>query len=137
VWPPRALLPIVLRNYRTWDTYYEENDNCPTAYGPLAPGQSYLAYPDDTQDYYYFELSASTMVSVSVGDFAPTSSNGDLVLYGPANGDDCGLYIVHFGKPGHSSMHFERSLAPGKYHIQVYTAKKHSTTELYSLTVAY
>jgi uncharacterized repeat protein (TIGR01451 family) len=137
VWPPRALLPIVLRNYRTWDAHYEENDDCPTAYGPLASGQSYLAYPDDTQDYYYFELSASTMVSVSVGNFAPTSSNGDLVLYGPANSDDCGLYIAHFGKPGHSSMHLERPLGPGKYHIQVYTAKKHSTTELYSLTVTY
>jgi uncharacterized repeat protein (TIGR01451 family) len=139
VWPPRVLLPIVLRNYRTWDTYYEENDNCPTAYGPLAPGQTYLAYPDDTNDYYFLELSAPVTVSVSVEDFAPTSSYGDLLLYGPASGDDCGNLKAQFGKPGHSSMSIgPPPLSAGKYYVRVYTVRGHySTNQLYRLTVTY
>jgi uncharacterized repeat protein (TIGR01451 family) len=135
-WPPRVFLPLVLRNY-LWDAYYEENDDWRDAYGPLASGQAYLAYPDDTEDYYYFTLSATTLVSVTVTHFAPTSSNGTVALYGPAVGDERGPYIVHYGAAGHSSMYLKEWLGRGKYYIRVYTAKEHSTQQLYRLTVTY
>jgi uncharacterized repeat protein (TIGR01451 family) len=136
-WPPRVFLPCVLKRYRTWDTYYEDNDHWRKAYGPLASGQTYLAYPDDAEDYYYFTLPATATVSVTVTDFAPTSSNGTVALYGPAVGDNRGDYIVHYGDDGRRSMHLEKSLAPGKYYIRVYTAQEHSTQQLYRLTMAY
>jgi uncharacterized repeat protein (TIGR01451 family) len=135
-WPPRVLLPLVLRNY-PWDAYYEENDHWLRAYGPLAFDQTYLAYPDDTEDYYYFTLSATTRVGVTVTHFAPTSSNGTVMLYGPAVGDDRGLRIGYYGPGGHSSMYLQKSLGPGKYYIRVYTAKEHSTRQLYRLAVTY
>jgi hypothetical protein len=118
---------------------YEENDHWQDAYGPLDSGHTYEAYPDDTEDYYYFELSAPATVSASVEDFAPISSNGDLLLYGPASGDGRGVLQGQFGKPGHSSMSIGPCpLGPGKYYIRVYTVSGHySTTELYSLTVTY
>jgi len=135
-WPPRVLLPLVLRNY-PWDAYYEENDHWLRAYGPLAFGQTYLAYPDDTEDYYYFTLSARTLVNVTVTNFAPTSSNGTVMLYGPAVGAERGTLIDYYGPGGYSSMYLEASLGPGRYYIRVRTAKEHSTQQLYHLTVEY
>ena len=135
VWPPRVYLPVVLRN---WNPYYEENDHWLDAYGPLTPGRTYLAYPDDEEDYYYFELSGQATVNVSVTDFAPTSSNGTVMLYGPAVGDERGELIDYYGPPGHSSMPLgPHSLGGGKYYIRVYADKGHSTTQLYRLTVTY
>jgi len=98
-------LPLVLRDYRTWDTYYEENDHWLDAYGPLVSGRTYLAYPNDEEDYYYyFVLPAPATVNVSVTDFAPTSSNGTVALYGPAVGSERGNLIDYYGPPGDSSM---------------------------------
>ena len=131
-------LPAVLRNYHTWDAYYEENDHWLDAYGPLVSGATYLAYPDDIEDYYYFVLSESVTVTISVTDFAPTSTDGDLLLYGPAVGNERGNLIKQYGKKGHSSMSLgPHSLGPGKYYVRVYTAQGYSTTQLYRLTVTY
>jgi uncharacterized repeat protein (TIGR01451 family) len=133
-------LPLVLRNCRTWDPHYEENDHWLAAYGPLTSGQTYLAYPDDEDDYYYFELSSAATVNIRVENFAPTSTYGDLLLYGPATGDDRGPRITYYGQPGHSSMVLEpQSLEPGKYYIRVYVADSshYSTSRLYTLTVSH
>ena len=131
-------LPVVLRNYRIWDAYYEENDHWLDAYGPLASGKAYLAYPNDVEDYYYFVLSATATLNVSVTDFAPTSSNGTVMLYGPATGSERGNLIDYYGPPGDSSMSLgPHSLGPGKYYVRVNTAKGHSTTQPYRLTVTY
>jgi parallel beta-helix repeat protein len=131
-------LSVVLKNHRTWDAYYEDNDQCSAAYGPLVSSQIYRAYPDDANDYYYFELSAPATVNVSVTDFAPTSTWGELLLYGPTTGDECGGLIGQWGKPGYSSMSLgPYPLGAGKYHVRIYTAKNHSITQLYSLIVTY
>ena len=131
-------LPLVLRNYRTWDAYYEENDHWLDAYGPLVSGKAYLAYPDDVEDYYYFVLSAPATVNVSVTDFAPTSSNGTVMLYGPAVGDERGPRIDYYGPLDQSSMSLgPHSLGSGKYYVRVNTAQGYSTTQLYRLTVTY
>ena len=130
-----TFLPVAMRDYR--DSPYEENDECQDAYGPLVSGQPYRAYPDDTNDYYYFELVAPATVNVSVTDYAPTSSYGAVALYY----DDCSDEdrIDYFGIPGLTSMslgphYLDR---PGRYFIQVYTAAQHSNTQLYTLTVTY
>ena len=137
--PRTAYLPAVLRNCRTWDAYYEENDHWLDAYGPLVSGRTYLAYPDDVEDYYYFVLSAPATANVSVTNYVPTSSNGSTVaLYGPAIGDERGNRIDYYSTPGDSSMSLgPHSLGPGKYYVRVYTTQGHSTTQLYRLTVTY
>lgn len=105
----------------------------------MASGQTYLAYPDDTEDYYYFELPVPWAVTVSVEDYAPTSTNGTVALYGPVVGDEEGERIDYYGPPGHSSMSLgPHLLGPGKYYIRVRTVEGHySTTQLYSLIVNY
>jgi len=136
--PRTAYLPAVLRNCRTWDAYYEENDHWLDAYGPLASGKVYLAYPDDVEDYYYFVLSAPATVNVSVTDFAPTSSNGTVMLYGPVVGDELGNLIGYYGPRDQSSMSLgPYSLGSDKYYVRVRTAQGYSTTQLYRLTVTY
>jgi uncharacterized repeat protein (TIGR01451 family) len=134
VWPPRVFVPTVLRR----DIYYEENDGWPSAYGPLASGGIYRAYPDDTEDYYYFTLRALAWVKVSVTDYAPTSTWGTVMLYGPAVGE-LGDRIAFFGPPGQSSMVLgPHLLGAGRYHIRVRTVEGHySTTQPYTLTVTY
>ena len=134
--PSAVYLPVVLRNHQSWDTYYEENDDHLAAYGPLVSDQPYQAYPDDIEDYYYFELSSGATVVVNVTDYAPTSSDGTVMLYGPAVGDDRGAFIDYYGELGHTSMTLDPwVLGPGKYYVRVRTATGHSTTQLYTLTV--
>jgi hypothetical protein len=118
------------------NNYCEDNDTPGTAYGPLELGVAYQAYPDDTDDYYYFELGLPASVDISVSNYVPTSSNGTVALYGPAIGDEHGPLIDYYGPPGHSSMLLgPHGLGQGKYFIRVYTASDHSTTQLYSLTI--
>jgi hypothetical protein len=118
------------------NNYCEDNDTPATAFGPLEFGTGNQAYPDDDEDYYYFELSSPEVVDVSLSDFAPTSSNGTIVLYGPADGDALGEQIDYYGPAGHTSMSLDpHGLGPGKYHVWVYTTGDHSITQLYTLTV--
>jgi hypothetical protein len=118
------------------NNYCEHYDTCQTAYGPLALSTPYRAYPEDTEDYYYFELLTRTSVNVNVENYAPTSDNGTVTLLGPANGDGCGPRIDYYGLPGHSSMSLgPHTLEPGKYHVRVYTSQSFSTSERYALVV--
>jgi hypothetical protein len=118
--------------------YCEDNDTCQAAYGPLAVNTAYRAYPEDTEDYYYFELSAQTTVTIHVDNYVPTSSNGTVMLLGPSSGAQCGPQIDYYGPPGHTSMSLgPHTLAPGRYHVRVRTAQGFSTAVRYSLVVAY
>jgi uncharacterized repeat protein (TIGR01451 family) len=134
VWPPRAFVPTVLRR----NEYYEENDGWQSAYGPLASDRTYVAYPDDENDYYYFTLPVTATVRLTVTNFAPTSSYGTVVLNGPARGDR-GPYIDHYGKLNDSSMYLgPHRLRPGRYHILVYTRPGYYwPTQPYTLAVTY
>jgi hypothetical protein len=136
-----AYLPLVLNISYPWDEYYEENDHWLDAYGPLERGSQYRAYPNDRDDYYYFELSFLATIRVNVTGFAPTSSFGDLLLYGPVTGDEQGAFLDQYGVPGSSSMLIDNGdtpLQPGKYYIRVYTVDGHySTSQLYTLSVTW
>jgi hypothetical protein len=128
-------LPAVLSNTVSWDEFFEENDQCTAAYGPLKSGTPYRAYPDDTEDYYYFELSSPGRVIVDVTNYAPTSSSGTVALYGP---DSCTNRIDYYGETGDTHMVLDNTLSdPGKYYVRVYTAEGYSTSQLYTLTVSY
>jgi hypothetical protein len=132
-------LPFVARAWiGDQEDDYEENDSWLQAYGPLSSGQTNQAYPNDTEDYYYFQLSAPATVSVNVENFVPTSSNGTVALYGPVTGNELGEQIAYYGTPGHSSMSLgPHPLGPGKYYVRVYTANGFSTTQPYALRITY
>ncbi len=122
-----------------WETEPNGQEKDPTnANGPLVSGTTYRGYPNDPDDYFFFELSSQATVEVLVEQFAPTSSNGTVSLYGPAVGGKRGKLIDYYGEPGDASMALEpHTLGPGTYYVRVYTAGNHSTTQAYRLTVTY
>jgi hypothetical protein len=132
--PPFIYLPVLSLN-DPWDPYCEPNNSKGTAYGPLLPGISFQAYPDDANDYYYFTLSSAKTVDFLVSNYAPTSEFGDLLIY---NNVDPGP-IAQFGLSGYTQMWInDLSLGAGKYYVQVYTVDGHfSNAQLYALRVTY
>jgi hypothetical protein len=136
---PTVLLPLVLRYY-PHDPYYEPNDHWLDAYGPLASGQAYLAYPDDENDYYYFTLTTDGIVDVMVSNYEPTSAHGDLLVYGPADGDLRGPLVDHYGQADYQTemrLVPPLELGPGKYYVLVYTSQPITGGQLYTLRVTY
>ena len=133
-----VLLPVVLRHH-PWDPYCEPNDHWLDAFGPLPSARIFKAYPDDLNDYYYFTLSDQRTVEVVVSNYEPTSFNGNLLVYGPADGDQRGPLVDHFGDADyHTVMQLSLAdLAPGKYYVLVLTSDDESDTELYTLQVTY
>jgi len=129
--PYSIYLPVVLRNY--FDNPYEDNDSWQTAYGPLAFGAEYRAYPDDGSDFYYFDLSTTENVTIKVENYQAT---GDLILYRHRAGDEP-EHVANWGKGGSTMTIGPLSLQPGKYYVRVYTAGGHNTASLYTLTVTY
>jgi hypothetical protein len=130
-------LPVVLRHY-PFDPYFEPNDHWLDAYGPLASGQAYQAYPDDPEDYYTFTLPGARTVDVVVSDYAPTSDNGQLLVYGPAVGNERGPLVGQFGLPGQTEMRIDDlALGAGKYYVRIFTSSAYSNSQLYTLRVTY
>jgi basic membrane protein A len=122
-----------------WEAEPNGQEKDPTgANGPLVSGETYRGYPNDEDDYFFFELSSQATVEVLVEQFAPTSSNGTVSLYGPASGGERGELIDYYGEPGDASMALgPHTLGPGTYYVRIYTAEDHSTSQAYRLTVTY
>jgi hypothetical protein len=135
----RALfLPLLVRGFSNLaepcspaNSYCEDHDTYQDAYGPLEPNTDYDAYPEDSTDYYYFELSEPRSVTVRVTNY---QADGQLVLrdnnlaqidvdYEPVGGDGA-LEVSAAG------------LGAETYYIQIYTTPGHENPSvLYTLTV--
>lgn len=101
----------------------------------LTCGQAVQASPNHTDDYYHFRLEERSTVTVTVEDYAPTSTSGTVALYGTAFDKRPEPLITYFGEGGQDSMSLGPcSLEPGKYYVRVYTADNHSD-DLYTLKV--
>jgi len=130
-------LPAVLRNVSSCappcsasNNYCEDYDSWGTAYGPLCFSTAYQAHPDDSTDYYYFELGTTQNVTIQVQNYQAT---GDLILYRHREGDEPES-VANWGAGG-STMTIAQSLGAGKYYVRVYTTGGHNTAHLYTLTV--
>jgi hypothetical protein len=123
-------LPLALREHGSWDRYYEPNDTWQAAYGPLVFGPPYRAYPDDEEDYYFFDLSSASAVTVRVEGY---QAEGQLLLYRYHESGD--FTLIGRDGPGVSTMIIEDTLAAGRYYVRVYTSEDHSDSALYTLTV--
>lgn len=130
-------LPLTVRNYTNYaascdasNRYCEDYDSWENAYGPLEPGAAYSAYPEDSTDYYYFDVGTATTATVALSDY---QASGDLILYRHRTGDEP-QYLANWGLGG-STMTLTHALQPGKYYIRVYTTAGHNSTTLYTLAV--
>lgn len=126
--PCRVYLPLVLKN--VFHSPYEPNDYVSEAYGPLVASATYRAYPDDTEDYYYFNLASTKDITVEVTGF--TGGQGKLMVY--AASDTRNPVSGGYDASGGSTMRVTPSaLSPGKYYIRVRTEGSTNTDALYSL----
>jgi hypothetical protein len=130
VGPYWAYLPLALREHRSWDLYYEPNDTWQAAYGPLAFGPPYRAYPDDQEDYYFFDLSSASSVTVRAEGY---QAEGQLLLYRYHESGD--FTLIGQDARGLSTMIIEDALEAGQYYVRVYTSGDRSNSALYTLTV--
>jgi len=125
-------LPLVVKNF--FISPYEPNNRAAQAYGPLQRGVAYQAYPDDTEDWYYFNLPSTANVTVEVTNF--TGGDGRLMVY--AESDTTNPVSGGYWGAGGPTMTVNPSnLSPGKYYVRVYTGGSTNTTTLYTLTVTY
>jgi len=123
-------LPVTLRNY--FHDPYEDDDSWQTAYGPLVFGKEYQAYPYDSTDYFYFELSTNSSVTILLQNYQAT---GDLILYKHREGDEPEFVEgKHHGRP--TMQIGPRTLQAGKYYVRVYTTADYNRTSLYTLKVS-
>jgi hypothetical protein len=133
--PPYLYLPLTLRDpfmpaCGPANSYCEDNDSVDEAYGPLRPGASYSAYPDDIYDFYFINLPTSATVTFQVTHYQTRGQlqvlNANKVsLETDASWDDQVLTIVI-------------DLSPGKYYIYINTEEDYlDPTDLYTLKVTY
>ena len=120
-----SFLPITL------DTRDEPNDKCAFAF-PLEVNQAYHFFPDDEDDWYYFDLEEMGFVEVVLSDFTPRL--GQIIIYDGGdcnslgilknNGNDQELKLVPLGiQP------------PGRYHLLVINAGKPNPLDPYNLQI--
>jgi hypothetical protein len=136
--PILAFIPLIKRDSSRYlaecsvvNYFCENNDTVGDAFGELASGQIYTAYPDDTNDYYYFRVRSTTSVNVYVENF---SAQGDLLLYSETNPS---LPIGQWGRGG-ADMHIGPLLLnPGKYFMRVYVASGANVNDLYRFWVTH
>jgi hypothetical protein len=112
--------------------YCEDHDSYAAAYGPLEPDRIYAAYPDDTDDYYFFDLSDTSIVTIRLRDY---QAIGELLLYKLKPDGGLGL-ITYWGKGG-TYMELQKTLPADRYYVRLYAEREHSTRDLYSLTIGY
>jgi hypothetical protein len=100
----------------------------------VASRAPYSAYPNDHNDFYYFELTSTRPVVIRLTNY---KADGDLLLYRPtATGGR--KKIGQWGHGG-SEMEIRKDLQPGIYYVRVYTADipLPSKQRLYTLVVDY
>jgi hypothetical protein len=118
--------PLVCGEHRTWDPYYEPNDTREAAYGP-----PYQAYPDDQDDYYFFDLSSASSVTVRVEGY---QAEGQLPPYRYDESGDR-TQIGHDGRDLSTMVVGPQTPEAGRCHIRFYTSADRSNTDLYALKV--
>lgn len=125
-------LPLVLRNF--FISPYEPNNSANEAYGPLQNAHVYYAYPDDQEDWYYFNLPTVGTITVRVEQFS--GGGGRLMVY--TENDTTTPVPGGYWSTGGATMSVMPNLSsPGKYYIRVYTGSDTNTSTLYRLSVTY
>ncbi len=125
-------LPLTTKNW--FNSPYEPHNSPTDAYGPLRADVVYQAYPDDPEDWYFFNLPGARDVTVEVSDF--TGRDGRLMVYA-AEDTDSTVPDGDDSSGGSTMIVTPSDLPSGKYYIRVYTGGSTNVTTLYNLIVSY
>lgn len=114
------------------NNYCEDYDTYQHAYGPLAPGHTYMAYPDDMNDWYYIKLPEATAVTVEVSNYLAV---GQLQIR------DADLRLLAFAPSlpdGTMQISLEANqVREGVNFIWIHTTDGDNSQHLYSLKATY
>jgi hypothetical protein len=121
---------------------YEENNTLQTAHGPLQLDQQYLAYPEDKNDWYYFEINETSSIEIDVRNYR---ASGQLVVYRDDSNKNTPPEwpIAGFDTRRRATMEIPnevepnalKDLQPGRYLIRIYTTENYRDDQLYQLTI--
>lgn len=115
------------------DTLDEPNDNCSAAY-PIHINQAYYFFPDDRDDWYYFDLSRQGHVLVELSNFVPLL--GQIVIYKGGHCDT--LQILKNNGNAQESKPVPLGIQPaGRYYILVINDGTANNREPYTLQVSF
>ncbi len=125
----RAVIPFVLYS----ETHFlgpmeiEPNDSPALANGPLLLNHNYQGYPNDRDDYFYFELSTAQNITIALTNI--TGKDPQLHLR------DAGNHLVGdiIARPPHVLI--RPNLPPGRYYVRVVVVAENNNSVLYTLRV--
>jgi len=139
-YPPEPVyLPVLYQNYSAYfigPFEAEPNNTASQANGFLAPGVSYLGYPNDTIDLYKFQLTSQGQITVALTlPIGYTGRDTQLQLFYQTTGN----------RVGYSASVPYRIVCPqgactgaaGLYYVFIYTASGFGSTTPYTLSVDY
>jgi hypothetical protein len=111
----------------------EDNDHSPTANGPLCAPGAFFGFPDDQEDYFFFNTTVSGPIAVTVTGHQGqgvqlqlyyNSVSGEPVAEDPGQADGLSVSLPVGG--------------PGRYYILIYTeTPKPGATQPYAMTAAF
>ncbi len=130
---PRCLarLPVVVKTQSIFDDETGlGNDTFEHAQGPLVPSVEYIGILDDSNDYFWFNLSSRSNVEISLAIAGVPIEPLDLQLV-LRSADNA--HIANDGT-GSANQSIKQDLGAGTYLLQIYDAL-HPTMRPYSLTV--
>jgi hypothetical protein len=102
----------------------EPNDTLDQAVGPLCFNENFSGFPDNRNDYYFFDLTAQSSVTIELRDI--TGMDPQLQLYRDAT------FIT---SRGGAPYLIEAPLAAGRYYIRVFVAGNFNSTTSYTLSL--
>jgi hypothetical protein len=116
-------------NVQWVDVRWEQEPNYPlaNANGPLLSGLNYYGYPNDTDDYFYFQVASRGQVTIDLTNHSDQSVQ--LLLRTPA-GDP----ITFVNQPPY---HLVATVDPGRYYVHIYATGGFNTTTPYTLRAVF
>ena len=125
----RAVIPFVLygRPYFLGPMEIEPNNVFSQANGPILLNRTYHGYPNDRDDLFYFELSTTRSVTISLENI--TGKDPQLHLRDAGNN----LIGDIVARPPHVLI--RSNLPPGRYYVRIVVVAENNTDHLYTLRV--
>ena len=116
-------------NVQSVEVRWEREPNYPStqANGPLRSGLSYYGYPNDQNDYFFFQVASRGQVTIDL-----TNHNGQglqLLLRTPT-----GNPITFVNQPPY---HLVATVDPGRYYVHIYSIGNFNSTTPYTLRAVF
>lgn len=106
----------------------EPNDRPEEAIGPLCFNRQYTGYPDDRDDYYFFQVDTTAATAIELANI--TGRSPQLQLY---RGTVSAANLVQSVGPGPYVIN--RILTPERYYLRVFVGGDYNSTTLYTLRI--